>query len=131
MYVRTYHTVCGVRVFLDGAWSSWRLQVVCLHLTVWTVCSVPFFFLVSERIAGELTYRSTAPGGGLGPRSLVLHLAQHRLAYGRRAGRCHHDDHPLCGHCAIDPFVKTREPPSPLGTRVGCKPTGVTQKVVV
>ena len=46
--VRTYNT-CGVHVgFLDGAWSSWHLQVACLHLIVGTVCSVPFFFLASE-----------------------------------------------------------------------------------
>ena len=49
--VCTYaRTVCGVRLlFLDGAWSSWHLQIACLHPFVWAVCSVPFFFLVSER----------------------------------------------------------------------------------
>ena len=35
-----------------GAWSSWHLQVACLHLNFWTICcichSVPFL-LVSER----------------------------------------------------------------------------------
>ena len=47
MYIRT---ACSVRaLFLDGTWSSWHLQIACLHLTVWTVCSVPFFLLVSER----------------------------------------------------------------------------------
>ena len=47
--VCTYVHACGVRiVFLDGAWSSWHLQVACLHLVVWTVCPVPSF-VVSER----------------------------------------------------------------------------------
>ena len=47
MYVRT---ACGVRVvFLDGAWSSLHLQVAYLGLPVGAVCSVSFFFLVSER----------------------------------------------------------------------------------
>ena len=75
-------------------------------------------------------YRSTAPGGGLGPRSLVLHLAQHDQP--TVVGLAVATTMPtLCGHCAIDPFVKAREPPSPLGTRVGCNPTGVTEGVVV
>ena len=47
MYVRT---ACGVRVvFLGGAWSSWHLQIPSLHPTVWAVCSLPFFLVVSER----------------------------------------------------------------------------------
>ena len=78
------------------------------------------------------TYRSTARGGGLGPRSLVLHLAQHRQPTRTVVGLVvATTTTTLCGHCAIDPSVKTREPPSPLGTRVGCKPRGVTEEVVV
>ena len=51
-YVRTYmlRPVC-----FPGAWSSWHLQVACLHLNCWTiyfttsVCYSNAFFLVSER----------------------------------------------------------------------------------
>ena len=77
------------------------------------------------------TYHATLlRGGGLGPRSLVLHVSQH--------------SHPtdlglviittittLCRCCTINAYVKTREPPAPRGTRVGCKATIVPEVAVV
>ena len=47
----------GVRVvFLNGAWSSCHLRVVCRHRIVRTVCSVPFPF-VSGRSVSHLFLR--------------------------------------------------------------------------
>ena len=37
----------------------------------------------------------------------------------------------LCMCCAIKADVKTREPPAPRGTRVGCKATGVPEAAAV
>ena len=37
----------------------------------------------------------------------------------------------LCRCRAIDTSVKTREPPAPCGTRLGCKSTGVPEVAVV
>ena len=57
MYVRT---ACGVRViFLDGAWSSWHLQIACLHLIVWTVCSVTRYILLPRERASRTEPHAT------------------------------------------------------------------------
>ena len=76
------------------------------------------------------TYHATLlRGGGLGPRSLVLHPSQYSHPTDSRASHRPHDD--LCRCCAINTAVKTRETPAPRGTRVGCKVTGVPQAAVV
>ena len=65
-------------------------------------------------------------GGGLGPRSLALHLSQHSwltdlgLAIVSTMST-------LFRSCATNTLVKTREPPAPRDTRVGCKSTSVPE----